>query len=316
MPTSRSTWHSARPNLFAPTTEVRALTLVSTWPVGHVAAAVVRVPADASRTSVDATRLSESIGDTERVYRIASLSKPIAAWAVMVAVEEGIVELDGAISGVEVVEGATLRHLLAHAGGYSFDGNGPVAPVAQRRIYSNFGIELAAAAVSAAAEMTFEAYLSEAVLGPLGMPATALVGSAANGISSTVDDMVRFVAEMLTPTLLAPETVAEIVRPQFPDLAGIVPGVGRFDPCPWGLGVELRGKKSPHWTGIANSSATFGHFGSSGSMMWVDPAITAGAVALTDRDFGEWSGDAMRLWPEFSDAIVSERRLDSIGSPT
>ena len=51
-------------------------------------------------------------------------------------------------------------------------------------------------------------------------------------------------------------------------------------------------------------------------MMWVDPAITAGAVALTDRDFGEWSGDAMRLWPEFSDAIVSERRLDSIGSPT
>jgi CubicO group peptidase (beta-lactamase class C family) len=253
------------------------------------------------------------IGDAERIYEIASLSKPIAAWAVMVAVEEGIVELDGIPTGVDVVEGVTLRHLLAHAGGYPFDGRGSIAPVAQRRIYSNTGIELAAAVVSAAAEMSFEDYQSEAVLRPLGMSASTLAGSPANGMSSTVDDMARFVAEMLRPRLLASETAAEIVRPQFSDLAGIVPGVGRFDPCPWGLGVELRGAKWPHWTGTSNSPATFGHFGGSGSMMWVDPTITAGVVALTDRNFDEWTVDAMRLWPEFSNAVVSERRLDTIG---
>jgi CubicO group peptidase (beta-lactamase class C family) len=122
-------------------------------------------------------------------------------------------------------------------------------------------------------------------------------------------DVVAFVNEMLRPQLLAPGTYHEVISTQFPDLAGIVPDVGRFDPCPWGLGVELRGDKSPHWTGRANSAATFGHFGGSGTMMWVDPAIDVGVVALTDRSFDQWRDEALALWPQFSDAVVAERRL-------
>ena len=82
--------------------------------------------------------------------------------------------------------------------------------------------------------------------------------------------------------------------------------MGRFDPCPWGLGVEIRGRKTPHWTGDANSASTFGHFGGAGTMMWVDPDAGCGLVALTDRSFDDWSIEAMRRWPELSDAVVGE----------
>jgi CubicO group peptidase (beta-lactamase class C family) len=273
---------------------VSALDLVSGWPVDHVAAAVV---------TPDAV---ERIGGADRIYRLASLSKPITAWAVMVGVEEGIVELDGPPRHVSVPEGATLRHLLSHAAGYGFDGDRPVAPVERRRMYSNTGIERAADELAAAAEMSFAQYLREAVFLPLGMNVTELRGSPAHAVWSSLDDTIRFVAEMLRPALLAAETHAEIVRPQFPDLAGIVPDVGRFDPCPWGLGVEVRGDKSPHWTGRANSPETFGHFGGAGTMMWVDPTADVGLVALTDRPFDEWSAEALHSWPELSDAVLAE----------
>jgi CubicO group peptidase (beta-lactamase class C family) len=275
---------------------VQALHLVAAWPVDHVAAAVVT---DAGM---------DCIGDTERRYRLASLAKPIAAWAVMVAVEEGVVDLDAPLAHVEAPAGATIRHLLAHAAGFGFDGPTPISDTEQRRMYSNTGIERAADEVAAASGLDFATYLSEAVLQPLGMASTELRGSPAHAMWSTLDDMVGFVSEMLSPRLLAPETWAEVTSPQFPELAGIVPDVGRFDPCPWGLGVEIKGAKSPHWMGRANSPAAFGHFGGAGTMMWVDPLVRTGVVALTDRPFDDWRDDALRLWPELSDAVLAEVR--------
>lgn len=278
-----------------------ALNLVTSWPVDHVAAAIVTNDG------------LHHIGDTEHSYRLASLSKPIATWAIMVGVEEGIVDLDAPLVHVRAPEGATLRHLLSHAAGYGFQGDEPIAGVAERRMYSNTGIERAADELAAASAMPFAHYLAEAILAPLGMTATALRGSPAHGIWSTLDDTARFVAEMRRPILLAAETHADVIRPQFPTLAGIVPDVGRFEPCPWGLGVEVRGAKAPHWTGRANSPATFGHFGGAGTMMWVDPLADVGVVALTDRMFDEWSTEALQLWPEFSDAVLSEVRAGTVG---
>ena len=101
-----------------------------------------------------------------------------------------------------------------------------------------------------------------------------------------------------------PSTLTAATSPQFGDLAGLLPGFGRQTPNPWGLGFELRDHKSPHWTGAANSPATFGHFGQAGTMLWVDPAASLGVVALTDRPFGAWAAEA---WPAFSDAVLSAR---------
>ena len=273
-----------------------ALHQVTDWPVDHVGAAIV------TNAGV------EQLGDQAHEYRLASLSKPMTAWAIMIAVEEGVIDLDRPLQHVVAPAGATMRHLLSHAAGFGFDGDEPIAVIERTRTYSNTGIERAADELAGAAAMPFADYFDEALLQPLDLSATTLKGSPAHGVWSTLGDMIRFVSEMRRSTLLAASTVAEMIRPQFPSLGGIVPGVGRFDRCLWGLGVELRGAKSPHWTGRANSAATFGHFGGAGTMMWVDPLADVGVVALTDRPFDEWSEAALQRWPEFSDAALAEAR--------
>ncbi len=281
---------------------MRALELVNTWPVEHVAAAVVRTTGHPA---------IHAIGEVTRPFALASISKPLTAWAIMIGVEEGIVSLDEPLGRNDIPADATLRHLLSHAAGFGFTGDATISAVGRRRIYSNTGIERAADVLALAAHMPFAQYISEAVLKPLGMSHTDFSGSPASGATSTVADMVLFVGELMSPALIATSTYAEVVSTQYPDLAGIVPEVGRFDPCPWGLGVEILGAKQPHWMGRANSPTSFGHFGGSGTMMWVDPVAGVGVVALTDRRFDLWSQDALRLWPEFSDAVLTEA-----GQPT
>jgi CubicO group peptidase (beta-lactamase class C family) len=270
---------------------MQALRLTESWPVDHVTAVVI-----AADNSISMT------GDQNRRFQLASVTKPLTAWACLVAVEEGIVTLDQPIGQ----PGCTLRHLLAHAGGYGFDGPEPITRPANSRIYSNTGIELAAAAVAEAAEMTFTEYLTEAVLRPLDMSATVLAGSAAHGVLSTAGNLARFVGELRCPQLISAHTATMATNTHFPDLSGVVPGIGRFSPCPWGLGCEIRGTKQPHWTGTRNSPATFGHFGGAGTFMWVDPAVGVACLALTDRRFEAWADEALRLWPMFSDAVLAE----------
>ncbi len=276
-----------------------ALRLTAGWPVGSVAAAVVdhrSAPAEVW-----------NVGEVDRLFRLASITKVITSWAILVAFEEGIVDLDQPAGQ----PGCTLRHLLSHAGGYPFDGADPIARAGARRIYSNTGIEIAAAAVSAAADIAFADYAREAVIEPLGMGTTELRGSPAHGAWSTVADLVTFVHEITTPTLIDARTAANVGTVQFPDLAGVLPGFGRFDPCPWGLGAEIRGDKQPHWTGRRNSPATFGHFGGAGTLLWMDPQAGVSCIALTDRPFDEWASQARQLWPQLADAVLAEVR----GSP-
>jgi len=196
-----------------------------------------------------------------------------------------------------------MRHLLSHAGGFPFEGHQPIGPPARSRIYSNGGIEIAAETLARASGIAIADYLGEAVLQPLAMTSTVLAGSPAHSARGCVGDMTRFVREMRAPTLLTAATRDDAFRSSYPELSGIVPGVGRFVPCPWGLGFELRGDKSPHWTGQRNSARTVGHFGGAGTMFWYDPAIDIGMVALTDETFGPWALDA---WPAVSDAVIDE----------
>lgn len=281
-----------------------ALGQIAEWPVAH-AAAVAMYP--------DGT--SDSAGPARHRFALASLTKPLSAWAILVAVEEGIVALDTPVH-LEAARGehpATLRHLLSHTSGLPFDGRQPIAEPGARRIYSNTGIEVAAEVVAAAAQMSFAEYLAAAVFEPLAMNDTALDGSPAFGATSTAADMAAFVAEMRQPTLISAPTARQATSVNFPGLAGIVPGIGRFNPCDWGLGVEIKGCKSPHWMGRSNSAATFGHFGGAGTFVWVDMGVHAGLVALTDRAFGSWSDEALRLWPTLSDTVIAEARVRAGG---
>jgi CubicO group peptidase (beta-lactamase class C family) len=90
---------------------------------------------------------------------------------------------------------------------------------------------------------------------------------------------------------------------QFPGLVGILPGFGRMDPNDWGLAFELRDHKEPHWTSTRNSARTFGHYGASGTFLWVDPDAAVACAVLTDRDSRGWVAEA---WPPFNDAVLAE----------
>jgi CubicO group peptidase (beta-lactamase class C family) len=192
--------------------------------------------------------------------------------------------------------------LLSHASGLPLDGDRTIMEPGRRRIYSNTGIEVAAGLLEERAEMSFADYLAEAVAQPLGL-AGRLDGSPAYGYRGPLDDLLAVGRELLQPTLVAAETLAEATAVQFPGLDGVLPGFGRMEPNDWGLTFELRDGKSPHWTGSRNSEATFGHFGRSGTFLWIDPDAGVACGVLTDRQFGDWAKEA---WPPFSDAVLAE----------
>ncbi len=137
-----------------------------------------------------------------------------------------------------------------------------------------------------------------------------LRGSAGADVYGTLPDAAALARELLAPTLVAGETLAEATTVAFPGLSGVLPDYGRFDPMDWGLGFELKDGKAGHWSGTLTSPRTFGHFGGSGTFLWVDPDRALSLVVLTDREFDEWAKTA---WPTLSDAVVSERSPAAAG---
>lgn len=250
--------------------------------------------------SVGVTDATGTLGrgpDPDEPIRIASVSKLLTAYAGLLALEEESIELDEPAGP----EGSTVRHLLAHASGLGFN-SGRVGAPASRRLYSNTGIETFADHLAAKTGMSFYEYVREGVVAPLGMTSTVLEGSPAHGLRSTISDLLAFARELLSPTLISEATLLMARTPHFPELAGVLPGLQVFDPNPFGLGFEVRGDKHPHWTAPTNSAETFGHFGGSGSFLWVDPIVGLAAVSLADRNFGGWS---MEVWPVVSARILA-----------
>jgi len=279
------------------------MTAALDWPVAHGGAAVV--------TWDDLQQLWVPGTGPETTWAIASVTKLLTTMATLAACDAGHVDLDQPVDE----EGATVRHLLAHASGMpQVVGQGRRRPVGERRIYSNAGFRLLGEVVADAVGTSFPTWLAGSVLEPLGMGSTRLAehdgfqADPAAGAVTSMDDLVKLARCLLgrgTPVVSA-ELFAEATTVQFPGLAGLVPGVGRFDPCDWGLGFELLDGKRPHWMGERRSPAAFGHFGASGCFLWVDPEVEVAAVGVSDRDFedGRW---AMRTWPAWSDGLRSAR---------
>ncbi|WP_067567532.1 serine hydrolase domain-containing protein [Nocardia acidivorans] len=268
---------------------MRALEQIREWPVPNTAAGVV----------VRGKGVQDTEGDVDRVYRLASVTKPLVAYAVLVAVEEGAIELDQPAGPL----GATVRHLLAHTSGLAFDSTEVLAEPGARRIYSSAGFEVLAEFVAGQTGIPFERYLHEAVFEPLGMESSVLAGPAGHAASSSVADLLRFAEELLNPTCVTAELLGEASTVQFPGRNGVLPGYGSQRPNDWGLGFEIRDHKAPHWTGGANSARTYGHFGQSGTFLWVDPEVGMACLALADENFGDW---ARAAWPTLSDAVIAE----------
>jgi CubicO group peptidase (beta-lactamase class C family) len=275
------------------------------WPVERAAVAVV------SSSEVETAFRGGVTGADQ--FQMASVTKLLTSLAALAVVESGRIDLDEPVPEAVragAAEGVTLRHLLAHASGLPAEPGSRARPPEQRRIYSHVGFRALAEAVADAAGTSFPSWLSASVLEPLGMEATELgdwrgvEADPAAGASSTLGDLTRLARCLLDrgDPVVGPDLFAEAASVQFPGLAGLVPGVGRFDPCDWGLGFELHDGKRPHWMGDRRSEAAFGHFGASGCFLWVDPDAALAAAALTDRPFADdkWG---MATWPAWSDRL-------------
>lgn len=258
------------------------------WPVGSAEAAVVDSSGEIELHGAGGT------------YRWASVTKLVTALVVLDAVWEGLLDLKQPAGP----PGATVRHLLSHSSGLSVDSSRTLAPPGRRRIYSNVGFEVLGELIERRTGLPFATQARARVLEPLQMVGTTLVGSAAHGAQGPVRDLAYLARELLRPGHFPAEGLKVATTTAFPGIAGVLPGFGRQDPNDWGLGFEVRGRKSPHWMAPGNSATAFGHFGQSGSFLWVDPGAELACVAVCDTPFGPW---AAASWPTFAERVLRAR---------
>ena len=276
-----------------PQTQAPALPAMADFPF-PTALVVTGAPAP------DGGVLHES-GDVDEIFSFASVTKPIVAWSALVAVDRGLLDLE-APAGAPAPDGATIGHLLSHSSGIAADSDERLASPGTRRIYSNRGIEILGQWLQEATGTPLETWVETTVLEPLGMASVLIPGSPAHSGEGSARDLSLFARELASPRLVSPALAERACAPVLPELDGVLPGYGRQVPNPFGLGVEVRGAKSPHWTGKGNSPQTFGHFGQSGSFMWVDPVAERQAVFLGAEPFGQVH---RKTWPALGDQILA-----------
>ena len=266
-------------------------------------------------TATPSPQIDLLVGDPDRVFPLASVTKPIAAYAALVAVERGLIGLDDPAGP----PGSTVRQLLSHTSGLPFAKGDPIARPARRRIYSNYGFDVLGDYLSERVGMPIQRWVREAVADPLGMDTFDLVAGqwpglkadavpggsiAAEGVASA-DSIARFLMELMVPKLISPALFAAAVKVQFDGLAGVLPGYGKQQNNQWGLGFEIRGHKDPHWLSSDFSPETIGHFGQAGSFIWMDTEVRRpdgsiwceAGLFLGERRYGRAH---LELWPELT----------------
>jgi CubicO group peptidase (beta-lactamase class C family) len=235
-------------------------------------------------------RVAEA-GDLEDVRPWASVSKMAVGLAFGVECDWDMHEYSETVGP----RGANIANLLSHSSGLGLEEVDPFVDVGTKRIYSNVGIDYVVDAIMQ--DGTPQSWLNHRVFSGLGMDSTSLQGRPSSGVEGSTNDLATLAIAWLVPEVISRETRDRIIKPYMPELNGIVPGFGRFSPCPWGLGPEVRGHKE-HWMGDWPATS-FGHFGQSGALMLLNADEGIGVVATSTEPFGGW---AVELWPEWTSA--------------
>ena len=232
------------------------------------------------------------VGDLNAVRPWASVSKMAVSLAIGVEVDWALHRYEEALGP----RGATLANLLSHSSGLGLEEGDPLVDIATTRVYSNYGVDLAVASI--VGDNTAANWLDNRVFRPFGLNSTALEGRPSAGVVGSTKDLATLAVAWLRPDGIAKETRNRIITPYLAQLEGFVPGFGRFSPCPWGLGPEIRGEKQ-HWMGDW-PPASFGHFGQSGALILLNADEQIGLVATSTEPFGPWS---TKLWPTWTSAM-------------
>lgn len=249
----------------------------------------------------DASSLRFTSGDITAEFPLASVTKLFAARGFLIAIERGIIRLEDVREVGFPPEETTFRQLISHVSGVSFDSPTRCASAGKKRVYTNFAFEEADRWVSSQLGTCFADWLDENVVAPLELQDTYIPGSVAHSGRGSVRDLVRLGQELLTPQLVSFSLAEHARTVQFSGLRGVTPGFGSYADNQWGLGMEIRADKQHTWFPLLSEGATFGHFGRSGSFLWVAPESGFGAAFLGAEPTGQWHKDH---WSRLNDWLI------------
>lgn len=255
-----------------------------------------------SSSAPESCKLLGTWGDQDKVYPWMSVTKLVTSRTILGAVENGVLDLEQSLEqlpGVSEPRPVSVADLLAHRAGLDHEKREFTRDPHSRRVYSNSGYEILGDLLSERSGVPFATWVVEMVFSPLGIK-RELRGSPAWGMHGSLRELLAFAFEAACPRFLSPKLFSAWSGSDGMQLPGVVPGYGFYRDNAWGLGCEVRAAKDPHWTLPGSSAQTYGHFGQSGSFLWIDPASRLGAVFLGQEAFGALH---KQLWPKLNCAL-------------
>jgi CubicO group peptidase (beta-lactamase class C family) len=208
--------------------------------------------------------------------------------------------------------------------------------------YSSFGFDLLGEIVQRVSSHPLDVFARERIFVPLGMHDTSYVVTpevrprlirlspedwppdgigypaqveepwGSGSVRSTALDMARFGQMFLerggsgAGRVLSPTSVTQMTRNQIPGISAYFLHE-HFPEASWGLGWSIEGDKRYPLRGSLDSPATFGHAGSGGIWMWVDPVYDLVGVYLSSLRNPRVAPESLSRWPTdlFMNAVTA-----------
>jgi CubicO group peptidase (beta-lactamase class C family) len=246
--------------------------------------------------------------ESDSVFLLASITKPVTACALLLLVERGLVSLNDPVSQyLPEFQGGErdqvrVRHLLSHTSGMP------------DMLPQNKGILLAAEIVERVSGQRLRDFEKQEIFDPLGMSRSALglgsfeiadtvwcgmtkpetgdgahwgpnspywrdIGCPWGGMHSSGADLAILLQTMLNRGEYGGRRVFSVaaVETMTSNQNSAIPN------APWGLGWALAGSRVWNFFGELVSPATFGHVGATGTVAWADPDRQLLCVVLTNQ---------------------------------
>ena len=252
-------------------------------------------PFRATCVLLDKKGIVDSSGNMDDIRPWKSVTKILTAICVLQAVDADQLALTDPLGP------ATLADVLSHSSGLAADFDKTLAAPRRRRIYSSYGYDLIGEYFREKTGIGIGDWMHKYLLPDLDMDTTELNGSPAHAASGSTRDMARLAGALLRAEVLPAHLDAALTTPHNPGLPGVLPGYGTQNDNLWGMGCEIRGQKTPHWTAPESSAETFGHFGMSGSFLWVDRGRGLAAVFTGTENFGPLH---KQHWPTLNSQLL------------
>ncbi|MDY2941467.1 MAG: serine hydrolase domain-containing protein [Varibaculum sp.] len=254
---------------------------------------------------LDAHGYIDHTGDLDEIRPWASVTKIITAICVLQASDAGYFALNDTVATDPTAATSprvSIADLLAHSSGLAPDSPRILAEPGSRRIYSSYGYNLLGTYFATKVGINIDRWGANYLLPDLDMETTLLDGSPASAARGSTRDMAALAGSLLRAEVLPTALDSALTAPHCPGIPGVLPGYGRQSDNSWGMGCEIRAEKQPHWTAPSATPATFGHYGMSGSFLWVDREADRAAVFTGKQPF---SSTHIAAWSKLNEQLLA-----------